>query len=273
MEKEELKRERKNGRWDKELILQKLLTLLPSKLRLFWRSAVQFMPDVLRKHIKLLSMDHDATWNSKQIPARLHCPSHSRKQCIFLHRFLMFFCASLSSCRPNSGSILPDAELTVVLMLPRAECPWSHCSLEFCHRVSGFPWFPKFPDGQQYHMVINNSMSCSLEGERERGGRKGRKKGKKERWGEKEEKGLRGTKEGKEWKGNCFLDSICSCKSQGHWSMPELSIQQPASTGLCHFQCAMKAYPLTMETGRTVCDSPRTAAQLCQLQRCHYTLL
>ena len=33
---------------------------------------------------------------------------------------------------------------------------------------------------------------------------------------------------------------------------------------------AVKAYPLMMEPERIVCDSCRTAVQLCQLQCCHY---
>lgn len=129
--------------------------------------------------------------------------------------------------------------------------------------VSKVSWWPA--------ILYGDKQQCELFSRRRerRRGREGKKKGKKERWGQKQEVGLRGTKAGKEWKGNCFLNIICSGKSQSPWSMPLLNIRQSLSTGLCHFQCTIEAYPLTTETGRMVCDSCRTAVQLCQLQCCH----
>jgi len=44
-------------------------------------------------------------------------PISSQKAMHFLHLSLIFFCASASPFHPNSVSVLPDAELTVVLVL------------------------------------------------------------------------------------------------------------------------------------------------------------
>lgn len=223
-----LKRERKNSRWDEEWIIQKPLTLPPSKPGLFWRAVVQFVPEVLIKDIRLLTRDHIASWSSNQITAQLHCPSHPRNECIFLDIFLMFFCASASPCHPNSGSVLPDAVLTLALMLLSAFeafgvlmhlasglFTWVLC------KVSVFLVFQMLPDGQQCYMAINNNMSCSAKGERKRGGREG---------------GQEWRKEGRKRNGlltvlflvNPRVTSQCWASS-GHWALGST-----ASFPLCH---------------------------------------
>jgi len=139
-----------NSRWDKEWIIQKSLTLPPSQPRLFWRSAVQFVPEVLRKHIRLPKRDHIGRWNSKEMPTWLHCPSHPRKQCIFFiflwYSFvllpLLFILTQCLSCQMLSS--LWCLCCWVPLKLLEAWCILQQaCSLEFCYRVSIFLVFQR----------------------------------------------------------------------------------------------------------------------------------